>query len=458
MKMEEQRRVHRGAVILMLLIPFALIPFETGLLGFSVPGIKRLKISELLIPLLFGLTLLDLALNRKDLSFFFSHRGNVLGVFVFIFMFVLLLNYIRNPLLLSSLSSGEGGLRTYYGFFSGFLVYLILIYWVNRNQISVEQLLRILTCTVVAISLTGILVRFTGMDIPGLHGHHTWSVSEAAAYGSRRVPFLELFAQVGLFLALTGLVFGGKFRIPFTIFFFACIYIGGGRTGLISSIVGIIVLLFLNRRFLLTAAVLAGAVLAFASIALIQEATTDPQVKQLTNIGALKETSTRRYYLYKFGLRDFLNHPLIGVGYGRSPDIGVVKVRGKLISAEKYVNKQLRMGGHATHLAILRNMGLIGYLPFLLIWLYPAKKLLGVAFSPTRTWSREHKQYAQFVIVFISALLIRMLVEGNGSELRLYIYMGICAAVINEILHAKERLIAKLAETATQHTGAPTLL
>ena len=338
----------------------------------------------------------------------------------------------------------------YYRFFIGFLVYLTLIYWVNRNEISVKQFVQILAVTVLAISLMGLYVRATGAYLPGLYGHHTWSLSMAA--GSTRVPFLETFAQVGLFLTLTGLAFGGKLRIPAVLFFAACIFIGGGRAGLISSLAGVIVLLFLNRRFVLTAAALASAVLAFASLELIEQVTTDPQVKRFTRVESLEKASVRRYYLYQAGLKEFLDHPFIGVGYGRGTGMRYVEMPWEL-GATEFIDK----AGHATHLAILRHMGLLGYLPFLFIWLYAVKKLIPPALNPGRIWPREYKPYAQFVIVFIIALLIRMLVEGNGSESHLYVYIGLFAAIINEILRARQRLALDSTETAKHHNGTPML-
>ena len=181
----------RGLYVLVLLIPIALMP-----IGGEYLSVKRMELRELLIPVFFLLTLVDFAVAGANVRNFMLDRNNKLGVLLFLFMFVLLANYARNPLLPTSLAGEDaaGGFKTYYRFLNGLFIYLMVIYWVNRKGASSSHVIKAVAGVVLIMVCLGYLVRFTGINIPGL-ADHAWTVSTSEGMsdiaGASRVPFLE---------------------------------------------------------------------------------------------------------------------------------------------------------------------------------------------------------------------------------------------------------------------------
>ena len=432
-----KQRGYRRLLMLVILTITSMVP-----ISISALGIANLQVRELLIPLLFFITAADFAVKKKQINLFSARRGNILGVFVATFLFVILLSYARNPVLPSSLGSGDDiGFKVYWRFLNGLFVYLTATYWINRNRLAPIEVLRALFWVVTAITAMAMFTLMTGIPVPGLDTF-AWNVNEIHAIGdaqdSTRIPFLEIFAQVGFFLVLAGAGFGGKLRIPMILYFLVCIYLGGGRVALLSSIAGFTVWLFLTRHFVLTGVIVISGILALASVQILYELAPSPQLKRFARLGSLEESSLGRYYIFKYSIKDFMDNPVFGTGYGKEYDIGYINVRGKLIEPE-LINKQLRFGSHTTHLQILKNLGLVGYIPFLMIWLYMVYKLLPTAMTLDKRQDRLLVSSAQFMVVLVAALLIRMIVEGNGSELRLYIYMATAGSIINHVIATRQR-------------------
>lgn len=440
MNLIQQHRPLRQVAFLFFVMIVAMVPFAVSALGVS-----RLQIRELLIPLLFAFTFLDFAFNTKNINLFVLRSGNYIGIFIGLFMFMILISFIRNPLLPSSVTGSDdgSGFKGYWMFLVALLTYLTTIYWINRNRIPPDQVMQVLGWLVLAVTLVGMLTFTTGITIPGL-STHAWSVSETAGFGeaagSVRIPFLELFGQLGFLLVLTRVAFNGRFRALLLIYFLVTIYLGGGRVAMLSTFAAIAVWLFLNRRFIMTGIVLVCALFTLLSLQVIQAIAPNPQLARLTRLGSLQESSEGRYFIMKYAIEDFMKHPLFGTGYGKKYNIGLIRSHGEFRDSSQ-INKQLSFGSHMTHMQILKNLGLAGYIPFLLIWLYPVKQLLPIALSQRRSPVLIYRFNAQFAIVLISVLLIRMVVEGNGSELSLYIYAAIIASLIDRVIDARNAML-----------------
>ena len=426
-----------------LLIFFvALIPFSA-----SVFTVKSFSVAELVVPLLFGITMLNFSMSSGNVALFQNERGNRIGLFLGLFMFVVVINYIRHPLLPTSLFGGSGdsvgGFKTYYRYMNGLLIFLIIIYWANRKHISAGTVMRMFSWIVVAIVAISLFVRTTGISVPGLDtfkwvGKTTAGTGLSA--GSNRLAILEQFGQIGVFLSLSGaaLFKSRRWRLVAVIIFLVTIYMGGGRVAMLSTIGGIMVFQLLRRRFLLTGIMASIVILGLVSIQVIHKMSPNAQIARLTDIGSLKDTSLGRYYIYEYGLKQFLENPVFGTGYGKETDIGYIRAGSEYISGAG-VDKQLRMGGHTTHVSLLKNLGLTGYIPFIMMWVAPMLALRPVAMRrrPSDALEQSHWRQAQFVIMYFSAMLVRMLVEGNGSDLKFYVYLGIAAVILNEILRTR---------------------
>lgn len=426
-----------ASTIIILTMLVGLVPLA---LGFG--GIDRLRLAEILIPLFFGLSILDLCINTKNAGLFFPPRGNLHTLFLIAFMFVILMAFIRRPLLPSSLvGESGGGFKLYWGFVSCFLTYFIIVYWANRSEVAVERLMLILMYIVLTVTGLGMMQVLFGISIPGLDTP-AWSVNYTAgsggAAGSMRAPFLEVYAQIGFILALASVGCSGKVRLGLLAYFIICIYLGGGRATLVTTAGGLIVWFFLNRKYLLSFVLVLGACMSLVSMQLINQMVTSPQLKRLTQIGSLEESSEGRSHLFGYLIDEFLENPIIGTGYGKEYDLPYIRSGYRFVDTER-LEHQVSLGSHTTHLQILKNLGITGYFPFIMIWLYPVYKLLGVAMARPGVYPAMLRRDAQMCIVFIGVMLVRMTVTGNGSEPRLYVFAAIMTGVISELVRHSVR-------------------
>lgn len=431
------------SLVHLLIFVVALIPFST-----SVLSVKSFSVAEMGVPLLFLITILDFAATGGKVKRFHCERRNMIGFFLGLFIFVILLNYIRNPLLPTSIvgdsiDESAGGFKTYYRYLNGSLVFLLIVYWTNRLEISAATVMQMFGWIVLMIVAIGFFVHFTGVAVPGLDSFKwTGKVTEGfgSGAGSTRLPILEQFSQIGFFLALTGaaLFRTPKMRLLAIGVFILGVYLGGGRGAVLTTFGGMGVFLFLRRRFFLTGLLAVTAIFALLSIKTIHEMAPNPQIARLTDLGSLDESSVGRSYIYKYGLQKFLDNPLFGTGLGQDIDIGIIRTGYKFETGE-FIEKQLRMGGHATHISLLKNLGLVGYIPFVMMWVAPMVAMLPVALAkcPKDFQGIQQWRQAQFVIIYFSAILVRMLMEGNGSELKYYVYLGLAAVILNEILRSR---------------------
>lgn len=423
-----------STTFVLVLMVVALVPFSFGFLG-----VNNLQIREVIIPLMFSLTIADCTVRTRNVGLFLPTNGNLQPAFVLTFMFFVLISYVRNPLMPSSVDGGDGGFKLYYRFALSLMIYFMVIYWANRNQISARRLVDGLLYIALGITLVGLFNLLTGTSIPGLDSH-AWSVSRTTGWGSDagsiRAPFLEVFAQIGLLLILTHPQLSKAQRWGLAGYFFLCIILGGGRVTLISTVAAFVVWLFLNRRYLLTGLTILLAVLSIVSIQLINELAPSPQLARLSKLGSVEDSSPGRHFVFVHLIDEFKANPIIGTGYGKEYDVGLTR-RGYRFETPERINKQLRMGSHSTHLQVLKNLGVLGYLPFIGIWLYAVVVLLPAAMNRERIFPREMSFSAQFSIILVASLFIRMIVAGSGSEPRIYIFAAIICCIISEVKGSK---------------------
>lgn len=395
---------------------------------------------DLVIPGLFALTLIDVATRTKTLDFFIPRRGNVQAVFVTLFFFTILVSYARKPLLPAGILGTESdmtGVKLYWRYFSCFLAYFTTIYWVNRNRIAPTQLYAVNLYLSLFMTLMGFTIFLTGVKIPGLSGH-IWEVSSTSV-GATRLPFLGVFAQLGFLICLTEACGRMKGRLLFLAVFAAGIFLSGGRTVLFSTIAAIVVFLALNRSFLLMfVGAFAVAVFLF-SVKAMENSTSTSQVQQFARVGSLSEDSVLRYYLFQQLVDEIRAHPIFGTGFGKSYETELIVIRGKFVTPD-FVDKQLRAGSHGTHLQLMKNLGIVGYLPFLLVWIYPLFKLMPYAFRPGSNVPTELVRVSRFAFVLTCALFIRWGFEGNGSRIADYVIAAIFCGAVSDALSVREKL------------------
>jgi O-antigen ligase len=427
-----------GIVLIVLTILAGLISFQIGSLNFFT--------KHIFIPLFFCITILDFAIRTKNLDLFRAPRGNLHILFCFAFMWIILIAYARNPILPGFLSQGssslKGGISFYLNFLCSFLSYFVIIYWTNRNRKRAEQLFASLLYIALFITSLGIFMLVTGVQIPGFTSY-AWSINTVegigADAGSLRIPFLGVYAQIGFVLALTGIGGSGNRRLAMLAYFALCIYLAGGRTIMITTFLGVIMWLYLNRKYMIASLsiFLIGASVLF--MPLINELAPNPQLKRLTNIGSLEETSRTRHLMNTHLMEEILENPILGTGYHKDYELPLIKKGNKFLDPA-IVEKQLVAGSHGAHLQLLKNLGILGYGLFIMMWLYPIYKLLPPAMWRSSEYPEEISQNAQTCLIMIGIFLIRMTTEGNGSSTIHYIFLAITTIVISHaVVHDGKR-------------------
>lgn len=423
------KRPDGSILLLAILLVTAFVPFALSMLGIS-----RLHVREFLVPGLFLLTLLDFAVRTKNPELFFPGRDRLhLGLLLILF-FAVIVSYIRNPVGPASIvGENSGGFKTYWRFICGFMTYLMVVYWINRNQIPVARILDALYYLALTVVVAGFVMLVTGLSIPGLDTH-TWSVNvtegTGSVQGSLRIPFLERFSQIGFLLVLINDRYGKRYRWPLLGFFLLGILVGGGRAGLLSTAVGIIIWLALNRRYLIASSIVFAGLVAVLMAPVLYELVPSPQLKRFVRLGPMEESSTSRHYIFKTSIEEFVDSPVFGTGFGKEYDIGLIRAEGRFFEHSNFINDELRSGEHTTHLQLLKNLGLVGYVPFLMLWLYPLFRLRTAAMSSSQSIDKSFKQLCQFCLVLVLVLMIRMVTEGNGSETRNYFLMAFLACAM----------------------------
>lgn len=412
---------------------------------------------DVVIPGLFALTLVDVATRAKTLDYFLPRRGNLQAVFVTLFFFTILISYARKPLLPAGLLGTESditGIKLYWRYISCLLAYLTAIYWINRNRVPPAQIFGIMFYLALAMTILGFFVFVTQVKIPGLRGH-VWELSSTSV-GAARLPFLGVFSQLGFLIALTEASGSLRRRRLYLALFALGIFLSGGRTVMFSTIAALVVWLALNRKILLTLICAASVILVIVSAKVLQESASSSQVKQFARVGTLSEDSVLRFYLFEQLVEEIKSNPVFGTGFGKSYDTDLIVIRGKFVAPD-FVDKQLRSGSHGTHLQLMKNLGIVGYLPFALIWLYPVFSLLPYAYRPSEDVPEELVQAARFTVLITCTLAIRWGFEGNGSRIADYVLAAVICGLVSHGHSFRHRMQKSDSQVSPNINATPTL-
>jgi O-antigen ligase len=226
-----------------------------------------------------------------------------------------------------------------------------------------------------------------------------------------RVGFLEIFGAIGLALVavraapyalVSGLLFGGAMLAS------------GGRAATLGIVVGLLVFLLLAREWLplLATAFALLLIIAFAPPSL----QSNPQIERLTTLNEQVRERNSRSFFYEESIKAFRERPIAGTGLGRP---AAVYTRSPRLA--EFLTQQLEFGGHATYHSLLKNFGLLGFLPFIAALLFAIVRLGRLIRS---------NQLAGFLFVMLIAQAIALIPAGNGSDPIYFLLLGAAAAVL----------------------------
>jgi O-antigen ligase len=310
-----------------------------------------------------------------------------------LYLLVIVLNYFRTKYLLDS-TVPKGPNRSFYDYSVALGAYLIFYLLFTSPSFNWARLLRFLFY----LSLGGAVIGLGSilLHLPLNFGNLRYSTFDFTS-GAVRIGFLEPVGIIGLGLIFTTKV---RYRIPLGLLFACALVASGGRGAVVGGVAGIALYLVVTRRswqILVAAASLVLLAIAVPGLA------SSPQVERLAQLNSHELSRDGRTYLYDTALRDFSSHPLVGTGVGVPTPV--------IASPEPIVNRfyeeQLEEGGHATYTSLLKNFGLVGFLPFVFALLLALRRL-----APRI----RVDSVAAFFFIILTAEAVSIFASGNGSD------------------------------------------
>jgi O-antigen ligase len=376
-----------------LLVVAALLEPPLGDFG----GIPELKLAELVAPILLLVLALRAASRERATTALAPtrvvdlDRSRAINLAVGAYAVVLALNYLRSKYLLGSTVFGTA--RTFYDYFIALGTYLLFYLLLTARGCDWSRLFRFLFWLSLTASTIGVLA--VALKLPLNFGTLRYSVYDYTS-GAVRVGFLETFGTVGLALVLT---INNRFRLVPALLFVVALLASGGRAAVIGAAVAIAVYFLITRR---SWRVLAGTIVAILVALAIPSIGSNPQVQRLSQVNQQQFSSDGRLYIYNHALDAFASEPLVGTGVGVPVSVSSPEPK---ISA--FYAAQLEVGGHATYVSLLKNLGLLGFVPFVAALLIALASLAPIARADPA---------AGFFFILLVAEAIAMFVEGNGSD------------------------------------------
>jgi hypothetical protein len=197
-------------------------------------------------------------------------------------------------------------------------------------------------------------------------------------------------------------------------------YSRGGTIALCGVLAGLIVFRYLRMRYVLPVVIAVILILAI----------TDPMfIRRVQTLGgesgnprAVDRSILLRKTILIADWHIFLDHPLLGVGFGQAPKY--IPRYGRMYG---YVQPPTDAGAHSMYLEILAETGLVGFGAFLLV--------IGAAVKPMivlrNYWAQSRPEYAHTLASLMLGLLA-FLVAGIFLHLAftryLYLLLGLCGA------------------------------
>jgi hypothetical protein len=383
----------------------------------NAAGIPQITLAEALVPLLLIILLTRSRTTRAEAvsatpwAAMGQGAARTINLAMLTYATVLAINLIRTKGL-QAISPGVN--RTYYDYIVALALYLLIYLALTRQQITFQSLLRIVFWISLVVSLVGVVA--VAFSLPLHLGALRYSVYDYGT-GAIRVGFLETSGTIGLALAVIRPM---RFRWLALPFFATALIMSGGRAAFVGAILGIAVYLVVTRRAIRL--VIAGGIaviLLFAFPAIHNV----PQAKRITHVNTKAFTSDQRGRIYHISLREFVKHPIVGTGIGQPSNVTDPNP-----AYAKFYNAQLEVGGHGTYAALLKNLGLVGFLPF--AW---ALLIALIALGRIARFSNA----AGFLFIVLASQAVALLAGGNGSDVFYFFMLGAAAAVLKGVPDAE---------------------
>jgi len=410
-------------------IVFIFIPVSIGSL-FRIP---HLQVAEVVIPLITIVYFLSKILKRKPI-FVFKRSMNPLLIPILLYFGVIFANYLRNPLPPSSIvgiPQELGGLRIYYGFFLSFCAYLLFAEAVSSDMKIIQGIKGLLWQICLVLCLLGIVLIYSYPAQNILyslqtHGIFPLSFFEAAGAelletryrlvsGAYRIDTLGEGASICLLLSLAGTKkVNGPSKWILCGFLWSGVILSGERGTFVGTILAFCLWVVLQKSWRALPLLFATGFIIYMCVFVYYDIL-PLQLQRILRIkGSLEQLDPGRDMLFPLFWSSFLENPVFGVG------IGSVEIRGTGMT--RFVTQQLRFGGHGTYISLLYTTGILGFIPFLWIYLTGIKTSLYVF---NRASNKMVKTLSLFCLLYLIYDLIPLGFGGLGASLPLFMVFGI---------------------------------
>jgi O-antigen ligase len=346
---------------------------------------------------------------------------------------VLLINYIRYPLppsSLSGISEELGGVRFYYDKIIMFIFFISIAY---RSEIDLSFIRKVFGILVLMTSIANIigiiLYVYPNFDniFASLYNNRIFSNSFFNGSLGRSIDPLTNAVRInvfwgtaiGFFILISNVIKPKPIiKIILLSLYAVGILLSATRSFFFGIIIALIIWAFLSKNKKLMYIFIVVAILGL----IVQTVSSfSPQINRLFYFPSdTDKLTTSRIDLFNIYWNDFRKNILFGVG------VGATEIP-KAASAQAYfflVN--LRFGGHGFFLGSLYTMGIIGLLPFLMLYY----KALRVSYKLYKRPSAEFdKLTGMLCIMFIGYSLIPFMVGGIETYNQFFLLIGIIAGL-----------------------------
>lgn len=421
---------HVGVFATILL---SFIPLSMGNL-FKIPG---LQVTEVVIPLITIVYFLSKIIKRKPI-FVFKRSVNPLLIPILLYFGVIFANYLRNPLPPSSIlgiPKEMGGLRRYYEFFLCFCAYFLFVGAVSTDTKIVRGIKELLWKICLILCLLGVVVIYSYPAQNVLHSLQAQGIFSSRFFdtggselletryrsvsGAYRIGTLGSMASVGLLLLLSGskkvsslskwLLYG---------FLWCSLTLSGGRAGFVGTILAFCFWMVLQRKWKALPLLLVAGFIIYMSVFVYYDILPS-QLQRIFRIwGSLEQLEGGRGTVFPIFWSSFLENPVFGVAMG-SDNV-------QRAGLSHFATMLLRFGGHGTYLSLLYTTGLLGFIPFLWIYLSGIKTSLCVF---NRASNKIVKTLSLFCLLYLIYDLIPLGFGGFGASMPLFMVFGIISGV-----------------------------
>jgi O-antigen ligase len=412
-------------LVLYVALPLMFIPLSLGTLF-------HLRITWAAEPLILILFLMIVLKNMQtsERAFVLSWQNPFL-LLLFLYVIVLFGNYVRHPLPASSalgMAEEMGGIRFYYEKILIFTFSLSVGYLAETSASFRQKFINLMLAMASVVTIIGLAIVIwdalynfiENLIVANVFNNASlltglWTKTVDPFTGALRNSVLWV-TPFGILLLLADVTSISKpARIVLFVLFVAGIVLSATRNFFFGILCALLVWAILTHNKKMIIVLVAVGVVGFLlpGIGLVTK-----QFRRILYFPAdLERLTSFRYELFKIYWKFFMQHPFFGVGVGAT-EIEQVPVA----SPEYFLQQNLRFGGHGFFLGTLYTQGIIGLVPFFLLYILTFR--IGfVLFKHGHDSST--KVLGLLAIMFVAYSFVPFLVGGQETYNQFFVIMGL---------------------------------